>query len=235
MSAPSTSTLGDASSSSTTSTTTIGSSTIATTIPAHSSGWTANHLYLKLGHLIPDGAVDGISQIATRIECAVRCSLVTCQVFTVEPIAPTGFLCTTFTGVHSLGWSSGTASLAYFDESQAFALHGNETCLHEAVTMAGVLRVSPTHDEDCEWEMAVSEGGKVVLVWVDFDTEKGWDFVSISDPCVTPLSWIHYTGTVLPPPFTSSCDRIRLRLRTDRSGASKGFVAALSESRFNAK
>ncbi|XP_070000233.1 mucin-22-like, partial [Penaeus vannamei] len=205
-------------------------STTATSTSAHGSGRTAIHLYLKLGHLISGGTAIGISKTATRIGCAVRCSLVACQVFTVKP-APTGFFCATFRGVNFLGWSDNTAASTYFDARRALAISGNESCPNGEVAAVGVVTASPTHAQDCEWEMAASAGGRVVLVWVEFDAERGSDFVSISDPCLEPLSWIHYSGTALPPPFASSCDRIRLRLRTDESVASKGFVAALFESR----
>nr|XP_027225181.1 tumor necrosis factor-inducible gene 6 protein-like [Penaeus vannamei] len=79
------------------------------------------------------------------------------------------------------------------------------------------------NSQDIEWRIQVPLGSSVSLTWLTFDVEV-YDEVWLADPCTgSSYSWSTYTGTSLPPAFTSIGNEMIIRFITDSSVIHAGF------------
>ncbi|ROT67344.1 Cubilin [Penaeus vannamei] len=78
-------------------------------------------------------------------------------------------------------------------------------------------------NQNIEWRIEVAEGKRVRLAWQSFELEI-YDTAEVADPCTgLPYSWSTYTGTELPPAFTSNGKELVIRFTTDDSISLAGF------------
>lgn len=115
------------------------------------------------------------------------------------------------------------------------------TCGGDLMMPYGVLRSTNypkpyPKDLHCVWKIVAPRGHKITLIFQDFALESNnrcsdGDFVAVYDGGnLAPKKVGEYCGNVLPPPFTSSSDKLYIKFRTNGMKELKGFRASFNSS-----
>ncbi|XP_077870444.1 CUB and sushi domain-containing protein 1-like [Saccoglossus kowalevskii] len=121
----------------------------------------------------------------------------------------------------------------YFD---LCAVDCSETAV---IPTAGKVDVmSPNYPQDypdnalCQWLTTNEDGNDIMVQFVDFDTEEGYDYFfsgNGNDPSQnSSVIWAH-SGSVLPSNYRSSGDTVWIRFVSDNSVSRSGFHVSLSD------
>ncbi|XP_048237900.1 cubilin-like isoform X1 [Haliotis rufescens] len=87
------------------------------------------------------------------------------------------------------------------------------------------------HNTQCEWDINVDSGYTVQMTFQSFDLEAGtrcpYDYVQMSDVLTngTLISGQRWCSTIVPDPFTSMTNRMKVKFRSDFSARGDGFAA----------
>lgn len=77
---------------------------------------------------------------------------------------------------------------------------------------------------DCQWNL--DSNSKVEVTFFNFNTQPNADYLYVYDGDSSSSQLIgKFSGTSLPPPITSSSNKLHLRFTSDSSGQARGFSA----------
>lgn len=77
---------------------------------------------------------------------------------------------------------------------------------------------------DCQWNL--DSNSKVEVTFFNFNTQPNADYLYVYDGDPSSSQMIgKFSGTSLPPPITSSSNKLYLRFTSDSSGQARGFTA----------
>ena len=91
-------------------------------------------------------------------------------------------------------------------------------------------------DQHCAWTIVAPRGHKITLIFKEFVLEHNTkcsdgDFLTVYDgENLTARKVGEFCGRAIPPPFTSSTDKLYIKFRTNRMTELKGFSASYNSS-----
>lgn len=99
------------------------------------------------------------------------------------------------------------------------------TALHDTLSDgSGIKRYS--NNTMCNWFINPPNAKSITLHFTEFQTEHGYDFLSIFDPSTTPSTLLaKYSGDTVPPPVTSNSGKMFLTFFTNGNTNGQGWTA----------
>ncbi|XP_077995833.1 bone morphogenetic protein 1-like [Glandiceps talaboti] len=107
----------------------------------------------------------------------------------------------------------------------------NNECVHaHELTSGNHVQITSSNypenygdNEDCTWTVTNSDGGNILLNFVNFDTESGYDYVQFGSGSSPDANAEKQTGNTAPSDFTSSGDTAWIYFHSDGSQTRSGF------------